>query len=81
MDQIILGEQQQQALDLIIQFLHSKKQVFSLVGYAGTGKSTMMKQIIEYLEDKYIRYILCAPTHKARSVIMFNTDRDAYTLH
>ena len=81
MNKIILGEQQQEALNLIKDFIHSKKRVFSLVGYAGTGKSTMMKQIIEYLEDKYIRYVLCAPTHKARSVIMFSTQRDAYTLH
>lgn len=81
MDKITLGEQQNEALNLIIDFLNSKKDVFSLVGYAGTGKSTMMKQIIDYLEDKRTRYILCAPTHKAKSVIMLNTERDAYTIH
>ena len=51
MNKIILGEQQQEALNLIIDFIHSNKRVFSLVGYAGTGKSTMMKQIIDYLEN------------------------------
>ncbi len=53
MNKIVLGEQQQEALELIKQFIKSNKKVFSLVGYAGTGKSTMIKQIIDYLEDSY----------------------------
>lgn len=78
---IILGEQQKQALDLITTFLHSKKRVFSLVGYAGTGKTTIIRQMIDYLEDKSISYVLCAPTHKAKSAIRYNTERDAITIH
>ena len=81
MNKIILGDQQKEALELIKQFFKSNKKVFSLVGYAGTGKSTMIKQIIDYLEHEYRRYVLCAPTHKAKSIVMLNTERDAYTVH
>lgn len=80
-EKIILGEEQQQALECIIEFINSKKVVFSLIGYAGTGKSTMIKQMIDYIESKKISYVLCAPTHKAKSVIMYATERDAITIH
>lgn len=81
MSKIILGEQQQEALDKIKSFINSTELIFSLIGYAGTGKSTMIKNIIEYLEGSGIPYVLCAPTHKAKSVIQMNTHRTATTIH
>lgn len=51
---------------------------FTLAGYAGTGKSTMIKKIL----DNY-RYgvVVSAPTHKAKKVIMNTTGKSGQTLH
>lgn len=81
MNNIILGEEQLQAIDLIKKFISSNELYFSLSGYAGTGKSTIIKYMIEYLDDEYIQYILCAPTHKAKGVIRYFTQKDACTIH
>lgn len=81
MDKIILGEEQQLAIQTIINFLQSDEKVFSLMGYAGTGKSTIIKYLIDYLESTFISYVLVAPTHKAKSVLKYLTEREAVTLH
>lgn len=81
MSKIVLGEEQLQALDLIKKFVKSNEKVFTLIGYAGTGKTTLIKEIIDYFEDNYIRYAIAAPTHKAKSVIKYNIDRDVSTVH
>lgn len=78
---IILGEEQLEGINKIKNFLDSTKSAFTLSGYAGTGKSTIIKYLVEYLENQHIDYILCAPTHKAKGVLKFFTDRDAVTLH
>ncbi len=78
---IKLGDQQQEGFDLIKKFLDSKEKVFSLVGYAGTGKSFMIQVICDYLRSKRLHYVLCAPTHKAKTVIERFTDEEAMTLH
>lgn len=52
--------------------------MFTLAGYAGTGKSTIVKKIL----DNY-RYgvVVSAPTHKAKKVVMNTTGREGKTLH
>lgn len=82
MNEIKLGEEQEIAVNLIKKFIsESKETAFSLMGYAGTGKSTIIKWLIDYLESECIPYILAAPTHKAKSIINYNTNRPAFTLH
>ena len=82
MDEIKLGLEQEIAIDLIKKFIStSKETAFSLMGYAGTGKSTIIKWLIDYLESENIQYVLAAPTHKAKSVLNYATNRDAFTLH
>ena len=77
-----LGEEQLQALSLIKDFIkNSKDTAFSLCGSAGTGKTTLEKEIIDYLNDEWIDYSLCAPTHKAALVMRQTTHEDAITLH
>jgi ATP-dependent exoDNAse (exonuclease V) alpha subunit len=77
-----LGIQQKEALDLIIDFFYDNRlRAFSLEGYAGTGKSFLIKYIIEYLETKYKNYVLVAPTHKAKVVLERFTEREGMTLH
>lgn len=82
MNEIKLGKEQQGAINSIKDFIkHSNKTPYSLIGYAGTGKSTIIKKLVEFLEEEYIDYVLCAPTHKARSVIQYATEREAITIH
>lgn len=81
MNKILLGEEQQQALNLLVNFIHSDKKAFSLSGYAGTGKSFLVKALIEYLESTQIDYELCTPTHKAKIVLERFAKRPAITLH
>ena len=77
-----LGEEQLQALSLIKDFIKNSKDIaFSLCGSAGTGKTTLEKEIIDYLNEEWIDYSLCAPTHKAALVMRQTTREDAITLH
>ena len=48
--EIKLGEDQINSLNSIKNFIKSDKLCYSLIGYAGTGKSTLIKEIIDYLE-------------------------------
>lgn len=52
-----------------------------LTGYAGTGKTSIMKMFVEFLEREDIDYRLCAPTHKAKYVLSKSTKRKASTIH
>lgn len=79
--EIILGNEQLEALSLIKSFINGNELVFSLTGSAGTGKSLLESYIIKYLEEKEIDYALCAPTHKAALVMKTYTKRSAVTLH
>jgi len=51
-----------------------------LKGYAGTGKTTLIKGIIEYLEAKDKSYILMAPTGRAAKVLRDKTGH-GITIH
>ena len=75
---ITFNEQQTEALKRIKEWLKSDKQFFTISGHAGTGKTTIIKKVL----DEY-RYgvVVSAPTHKAKGVIGNTTGRDAKTLH
>ncbi len=51
---------------------------FTLAGYAGTGKSTIIKKI---LDEYNWGVVVSAPTHKAKKVVMNTTGEDGLTLH
>lgn len=67
---ITLTEEQQHAVELIIQWMKDDlgPREFKLGGYAGTGKTTIIKHIIAELSKQY-RIITCAFTGKACSVL------------
>jgi hypothetical protein len=66
-----LTSDQDIVLDLIGKFLLSSKNIFGLYGYAGTGKTTLITQIVTNLvKNNMIKKIaIVAPTNKALSVI------------
>ena len=76
-----LYSQQQQALDAICEFLKSEDQVFILKGYAGTGKTTMIKAMLPILHSMGKQTVLMAPTGRAAKVLMTKTGENASTIH
>ena len=78
---IKLFPQQEEALNRLKAFLQSKDSVFILRGYAGTGKTTMIKALIPeiYAIDKTVS--LMAPTGRAAKILKGKTCGDATTIH
>lgn len=52
-----------------------------LIGYAGAGKSTSMRALVEMLDDNKKSYILLASTGRASKVLKKSTNRHASTIH
>ena len=76
-----LTPQQQQVLDKIKSFLDSDMSVFILKGYAGTGKTTMIRTIIEEIKNREKKPILMAPTGRAARVLETKNSWEASTIH
>jgi len=55
--------------------------VFILKGYAGTGKTSMLRALVRTLEMVKCRTVLLAPTGRAAKVLAAYTGRSAYTIH
>lgn len=75
---ITFNSEQFEGLVKIKDWLKNGQTFFTLAGYAGTGKSTIIKKVL----DNY-RYgvVVSAPTHKAKKVVMNMTGKDGQTLH
>ncbi len=76
-----LTADQHQALAQIEQFLHGEQDVFLLKGYAGTGKTTLLKGVCQYLESKNAAFGLMAPTGRAAMILSSKTGVEASTIH
>ncbi len=75
-----LSNQQLAAFDKIKEFVNSDKKVFILKGYAGTGKTTLLKSVVDFLkEDNHIVQLM-APTGRAAKILR---DKTSYgtTIH
>ncbi|MFB9862465.1 ATP-dependent DNA helicase [Rufibacter immobilis] len=76
-----LSNDQSTALEMIESFLASDTQVFMLKGYAGSGKTTILKGLVEYLGAEKKNFALMAPTGRAAKVIREKTGQEAFTIH
>lgn len=76
-----LSKDQVIALGKLDAFLNSSSQVFILKGYAGSGKTTILKGLVEYLDAIEKGFALMAPTGRAAKVLRKRTDKEAYTIH
>lgn len=75
-----LTQQQNKVFERIKAFVDSDASIFILRGYAGTGKTTMVKVIANYLaQSRDVR--LMAPTGRAARVLTAKTGRIATTIH
>lgn len=65
----IPNDQQVEALNKINDFLHSNKNVMTLSGYAGTGKTSIMEMIAEKAKIDGMKIVFTATTNKATQVL------------
>ncbi len=73
---IKLSEKQQEAIKLI-----NENNVSIITGGPGTGKTTIIKTIIELYKSKGRKTVLCAPTGRAAKRMTEATGVEAKTLH
>ena len=59
----------------------TNQDVFVLKGYAGTGKTTLIATLVDYLKNAETKYILLAPTGRAAKVIGNYSGKPAFTIH
>lgn len=73
---IELSEKQKEAIDLV-----NESNVTIITGGPGTGKTTIIKTIIDIYEEKGNKVVLCAPTGRAAKKMTETTGKEASTLH
>lgn len=79
---ITLTPHQQQAFDKMLEFVKDTgSRVFILRGYAGTGKTTMVKLLIDELNARNIRFRLLASTGRAAKILNDKTSNETSTIH
>ncbi len=77
-----LSDDQQKAIEKIDSFLNtSHYNCFLLKGYAGTGKTFLVKGLTDYLIAQRRQFHLMAPTGRAAMVLGAKTEKTAYTIH
>lgn len=73
---IELSEKQKEAVNLV-----NENNVTIITGGPGTGKTTIIKTIIDIYEEKGKKVVLCAPTGRAAKRMTETTGKEASTLH
>lgn len=73
---IELSEKQKEAVKLV-----NDNNVTIITGGPGTGKTTIIKTIIDIYEEKGKKVVLCAPTGRAAKRMTETTEKEASTLH
>lgn len=73
---IALNEEQQKGVLTCLQ-----EKITIITGGPGTGKTTLIKQLLEILDEHNLTYRLAAPTGRAAKRITEGTGRTALTLH
>lgn len=80
--EITLNASQQHALDLMQAFVNDDSaRVFILTGYAGTGKTTLVRFFIRYLAEQQRMYKLLSTTGRAAKILANYTGKDTNTIH
>ena len=74
-------DDQRKTFTALAGFLTSENEIFIINGFAGTGKTTLIKSVIDTLQDIEMQYMLLAPTGRAAKVLANYTEKPAYTVH
>lgn len=74
---------QEVALQLISKFIlgDDPNELFLLLGYAGTGKTTLVGTLVKNLWKAMMSSVLLAPTGRAAKVISNYSGKEAFTIH
>lgn len=84
------NDQQVEALNKIAEFISKgfdttskdiTDNMYTLMGYAGTGKTSITKILLEYLRKRNISNDVTATTHKAKGVLSNAISRQTKTIH
>ena len=77
------NEGQNALLDKLSQFIISpvERKAFILLGYAGTGKTSMMAALVQAYKELQQKVVLLAPTGRAAKVLSRYAHAPAYTIH
>ena len=78
---MILNKGQEQGLKIAIERHRQGCKFTTIAGYAGTGKSTLVRFIIEALDVDENDVCYCAFTGKAAEVLRKKGNKNACTLH
>lgn len=78
---ICLTHDQNCAMARFIEFINGNGRVFILKGYAGTGKTTLVKEMIRQLNDNRTVHKLLASTGRAAKVLSDKAEEPASTIH
>lgn len=76
------NKEQYETFEALKRFVTSTDgQIFIIKGYAGTGKTTMIKQLTDLIKVSRQEFRLMAPTGRAASILRKKTDCNATTIH
>ena len=77
------NEGQNALLDKLSRFIISpvERKAFILLGYAGTGKTSMMAALVQAYKDLQQKVVLLAPTGRAAKVLSRYARTPSYTIH
>lgn len=75
-EDILLSEKQKEAIEAV-----NENNVCIITGGPGTGKTTIIKSIIDLYEAQNKKVVLCAPTGRAAKRMTEATNKEAKTLH
>ena len=78
-----LNKKQELALEKIISFIENKinDEIFILKGYAGTGKTYIISNIVKNLWKINKSVVLLAPTGRSAKVLSSYCNKEAFTVH
>lgn len=76
-------EDQEEALEKLAYYLAQggANDLFLLQGYAGTGKTTLIRALVQALEQSQRQHVLLAPTGRAAKVMAQYSGSPAFTIH
>lgn len=80
---IQLTSHQQRAFDRIKAWAsNGQSDIFVLKGYAGTGKTTLVRFLLDFLEEKQLlEPVLLATTGRAARILASKSEAEAFTVH
>lgn len=80
-NKITLTHDQHVVMARFVEFLNGDDKVFILRGYAGTGKTTIVKEMIKFLKHRKDSYHLLASTGRAAKILHDASGEETSTVH